>query len=143
MSNRQNFNRQTRLAIIQRASVSGVPTCERIEAGARCSCTKGLEVNHVRMDALVPDDVKRAKTLTAEDGELICKAHHLIETRQQVADLAKAVRVEAAHLGAKPPPEKPLVSKGFAKVSMRDKQPPLRIAAGQPAWARRFPGAFE
>ena len=131
MANRQNFNRATRLAIIQRASVNGTPTCERIEAGSRCGCTKGLEVNHIRMDALVADDVKRAKPLTAEDGELICRDHHAVETKQQVSDLAKAVRVEAVHLGAKPP-----APRGFAKVSKE--KPPMRVASGVSEIQRRY-----
>jgi hypothetical protein len=136
MSNRQNFPKGVRLAIILRACVNSVPTCERVENGTRCGCTKGLEVNHVRMDALVADSDKAKRKLTTEDGELICRAHHLVETRQQVADLAKAVRVEAAHLGAKKPTETPIVSRGFAKVS-KDK-PPLRVAEGMPNIYRRF-----
>ncbi len=42
---------------------------------------------------------------------------------------AAAKAPKAAHLGAKPPPDKPLVSRGFAKVTKRDKEP-LRVAAG-------------
>ena len=135
--NRQNFSKAVRLQIIRRASVDGKPQCERVEDGARCGCTKGLEVNHVRMDAMKSDEAKRTKKLTAKDGELICKPHHRVETKQQVADLAKAVRVEAAHLGAKKPAETPIVSKGFAKVTKKDK-PPLRVAAGMPEIFRRF-----
>ncbi len=128
--NRREFSRSVRVEIITRArDAAGVPRCEFVEAGVRCGSTKGLEVNHKAMDAMTSDDDKAKRKLTADDGELLCVDHHREETKMQQADLAKARAQEAAHLGAKPPPDKPLVSRGFAKVTKRDKEP-LRVAAG-------------
>lgn len=134
--NRQPFSRPVRVEIMRRASVNGLPTCERVEDGVRCACVKGLEIHHVRMDATVADADKAARKLTAEDGELLCGLHHDVETKMQVSDLAKALRVEAAHLNAKAPPAKPIASRGFTKVSKT--KAPLRIAAGVPEIMRRF-----
>ncbi len=139
MANRREFLRGVRVEIITRAKdEKGVPRCEFVENGVRCGCTKGLEVHHAsKMDAMTPDEEKRATKLTAKDGLLLCGQHHDEETKMQQADLAKARAQEAAHLGAKPPPDKPLVSRGFAKVSRKDKAP-LRVAAGIPEIFRRF-----
>lgn len=43
--NRQEFSKPLRRAIIRRAMLAGIPTCEWIDdAGVRCVCTKGLEI---------------------------------------------------------------------------------------------------
>lgn len=107
MSNRNEFDRKTKVQIIKRSMINGTPTCERIEdssghgfvGGIRCGCTKGLEVNHKAMDAM---KTKKRK-LTVDDGENICKAHHRIETSGQMAMLANTLRMEAKHLGADKP----------------------------------------
>lgn len=137
MARRCEFSRTVRAEIIKRAMHNGIPKCEHVYSnGARCGSIKGLEVNHKAMDAMRSDDDKRKRKLTADDGELLCSAHHREETKRQQADLAKARAQEAAHIGAKPPPAKPMVSRGFAKVS-REK-PPLRVANGVRAIARRY-----
>lgn len=140
MANRQKFTRAIKVEIIKRAAdMFGAPHCEFIlDDGRRCPCTKGLEVHHVDMDAMRPDATKRARKLTTADGMLLCPEHHDPITKQQVSDLSKAKRQEAAHLGAKPEPDKKIISRGFAKVSRNDKKGPLRVANGVgPALMRR------
>lgn len=127
--NRQEFPKPVKREIVKRASIIGIPTCERIENGARCGCTKGLDINHKDMDAMKLIEAKR-KPLTADDGELICKPHHNEETAIQVSDLSKAIRVEDKRLGINGP------KKGFAKVSKE--KPQLRVANGTPEIMRRF-----
>jgi len=97
---RREFDRRTAVAIIKRSMVNGVPTCERIDEGKRCACTRGLEVNHIDMDAM---QIDKSRKLTPDDGENICKAHHQVETKDQMAMLANTLRMEAAHLGADKP----------------------------------------
>ena len=97
---RREFDRKTKVQIIKRSMIEGVPTCERIDDGARCGVTKGLEVNHKDMDAMQTD---KSRKLTADDGENICKAHHQVETSGQMAVLANTLRIEAKHLGAHKP----------------------------------------
>lgn len=126
--NRQEFDKPTRRKIIQRACINGIPTCERVENGVRCACTKGLEVHHKDMDAMKLD---KSKPLTADEGELICKPHHKEETAIQVSDFAKANHVRDRALGVDKP------KKGFARVSKTKE--PLRVAAGDgPGMSRRF-----
>lgn len=96
--NRRNFTRATKVEILKRSMVSGIPTCEAIGAGIRCACQKGLDVHHRKMDAM---EIDKAAKLTAADGELLCKPHHDPITKKQRKVLKKALATEAAHLGAK------------------------------------------
>jgi hypothetical protein len=108
MADRRNFKRAVRVEIAKRASVNGVPTCEWIESsedrgfvgGIRCACIKGLDLHHKDQDAL---QVDKSRPLTANDGMLLCKPHHKIESAKQAPILAKVLAVEARHLGVRRP----------------------------------------
>lgn len=133
MANRQNFDRNTRVAIIQRASAKrpdGQPSCEQCGAiGVK------LEIHHRKMDAMVLAEDKRRK-LTAGDGELLCESCHDPITSAQRKILAKAQAVEAKHLGASPPAGT-IKSRGFPppEKPKREKRDPVQ---GLTAMQRRI-----
>ena len=85
-------------------------------------------IDHVNPDAMQTD---KSNPLTAAEGQLLCLPCHAEKTKADVSDIAKAKRVEAIHLGVKPP-----APRGFAKVSKE--KPPMRVASGVPEIARRF-----
>lgn len=129
MSNRRNFDRKTKVAIIKRATrPDGQPACERCGAiGCR------LEVHHRAMDAM---EVDKSRELTADDGELLCGPCHNPITATQRKHLAKALAREAKSLGATRPTGQ-IKSRGFAKAEKPDK-PPARTTPGMTNIARRF-----
>lgn len=133
MSHRQNFDRNTRVEIIQRASAKrsdGQPSCERCGAvGVK------LEIHHCKMDAMVLAEDKRRK-LTAADGELLCEPCHDPITSAQRKVLAKAQAVEAKHLGATRATGN-IKSRGFAtpEKPKREKREPV---AGMTGLARQY-----
>ena len=132
MANRQNFSKPVARAIVARSCVNGVPTCEYVEGGLRCVCTKGLELNHVQQDAMKSDEAKRANKLAASDGNMLCKPHHDTETKRQAAEFAKVNRQRDAHTGVEDPQKKKIQNR-----PAKEKKPPYQPAAGVPALARR------
>lgn len=104
---RQEFDRATRVEIIKRATVKGVIRCE--QCGIQC---KKFEVDHIIADGLRID--KRRK-LTAKDGQLLCsgtpESCHGKKSPVDVAMIARAKRLEAAHIGAKAEPAHPIRSR--------------------------------
>lgn len=93
---RREFSRATKVEIIKRATrPDGQPACENCGAiGVR------LEVHHKDMDAI---QIDKSRKLTAADGELLCEKCHDPITSKQRKILAKALAVEAAHIGASRP----------------------------------------
>ena len=99
MANRQNFARAVRFEIAKRAMrPDGQIACER------CGAVGGrLELHHLRMDALTPDERKRSTKLTAADGALWCVPCHKGETTVQRKELARADAAMERHLGLRKP----------------------------------------
>lgn len=97
MANRRNFLRPVRVEIVKRATrYDGQQACEQCGAvGCR------LEIHHVEMDAMVLDENKKSRKLTAADGKLLCEPCHDVESKKQAPVLAKVLRVEARHLGVR------------------------------------------
>jgi hypothetical protein len=93
MANRREFDKRTQVAIIKRSTVDGKVMCERCNALCR-----RWEIHHITMDAL---EVDKSRKLSPCDGVLLCKPCHDVVTKAQAPVLAKVLRVEAAHLGAK------------------------------------------
>lgn len=93
MSNRRNFDKRTQVAIIRRATADGKVLCERCNA-----LCKTWEIHHRDQDAM---EVDKSRKLTPADGELLCKPCHKVLSKAQAPVLAKALRREAAHLGAR------------------------------------------
>jgi hypothetical protein len=111
---RQEFKKSVQVTIIKRSMINGIPTCEEIEDGARCGCTRGLEVHHEGMDAMKVD---KSRPLTADDGRNLCKPHHAIITARQMGVLSIAIRQEAAHLGADKPNKAEIMGRPKANKS--------------------------
>ena len=123
---RREFTKAVKVEIIKRATPAGTltpPWCEQCGAMAH-----KWAIDHIDPDAMQTD---KSKPLTAAEGQLLCLPCHDEKTKADVADIAKAKRVEAAHLGAKP-----ATPRGFTKVSKE--KPPLRVSAGVSEIARRF-----
>jgi hypothetical protein len=75
---------------------------------------KRFHVDHTIADGLILD---KKRKLTAKDGKLLgIECCHAPKTAVDVKTIAKAKRVEKAHLGIKPETQ-PIPSRGFAKGS--------------------------
>lgn len=59
------------------------------------------------------------------NGELVHSKCHLAKTRQDVKNIAKAKVRETKHLGATPPPRRPIRSAGFPKSGTKPDKLPL------------------
>jgi hypothetical protein len=92
---RREFSKSDKVAIIKRATINGQVLCEH--GLCRAVCRK-WEIHHLEMDAL---QVDKSKKLTPKDGLLLCIPCHKEITKAQAPILAKAIRREAKHLGAK------------------------------------------
>lgn len=95
---RREFSNKVRGQIAHRAmNADGQIACEK------CGLILGkkpYEIDHIIAEALVID---KSKPLTAEDGQLLGYCCHRGEdgkTSQDVADIARAKRREARHVGA-------------------------------------------
>lgn len=74
---------------------------------------KKYHVDHTIADGLILDKRRR---LTAADGKLLgIKCCHAPKTAEDVASIARAKRVEAAHLGIKTRNKPKIKSQGFTK----------------------------
>jgi hypothetical protein len=96
MSNRREFTKAVKVEIIKRAIPQGTrapPWCEKCDAMAY-----RFEIDHRDPDAM---QIDKSKPLTAAEGWLLCIPCHSEKTAKDVADIAKAKRREASHLGAK------------------------------------------
>lgn len=93
MANRREFDKRTQVAIIKRATAGGQVLCERCNALCR-----RWEIHHIEQDAM---QTNKSAKLTPCDGVLLCKPCHDVVTKAQAPVLAKVLRIEAAHLGAK------------------------------------------
>jgi uncharacterized CHY-type Zn-finger protein len=132
MSDRREFPRAVRIAIVKRACRNrddGRLNCERCGA-----IGIPFEIHHRIMDAM---EIDKTRKLTAEDGELICGPCHNPITAKQRRELAKAQRRQEAHLGASRDADRPLQSRGFEQAQKK-KKPSLEVAAGLPEIARRY-----
>ena len=90
MSKRREFKTAVKVEIIKRAN-------RRCEKCRQMAAVK-FEIDHRDPDAM---QIDKSKPLTAADGWLLCIPCHDEKTAKDVADIAKAKRREAAHLGAK------------------------------------------
>lgn len=126
---RKNFPRAVKVAVIKRATKDGVVYCEKCGALA-----KKFQIDHVRADGLLGEPV-------LENAELICDLCYGVKNPADTTAIAQAKRREAAHLGIRPAPTKPIRSAGFApskKAAEREARGPKIAATGMTAIARRF-----
>jgi 5-methylcytosine-specific restriction protein A len=112
---RRNFPKSVMVACIKRATKDNVIYCEKCGVQA-----KKFQIDHVNPDALTGEPV-------LSNSMLLCIECHSEKTKDDVARIAKAKRVEARHLGAIPPKQK-IQSRGFAKRPKKEKLelPPRR-----------------
>jgi len=115
---RREFSRAVKVEIIKRATLN----CEK--CGGRAI---GFEIDHRNPDGM---QIDKSRPLTADDGWLLCIPCHRKKTQTDVANIAKAKRIEARHLGAEKPNK--------TKIPHRKKERgPSRECAGVPALMRR------
>ena len=85
MRERQEFSKKVRLAAWDRA-------------GGRCeACTRKLFVGDIFYDHIAPDGLTGAPTVA--NCQCLCRSCHAVKTRIDVANIARAKRREAKHLG--------------------------------------------
>jgi len=99
---RREFSKAVRVAAIKRATRDGNVYCEGCGALA-----KKWEIDHVRADGLLGSNL-------LDNACVLCRPCHVAKTRDDVARIAKAKRVEARALGVRKKPT--LRSRGFEKV---------------------------
>jgi 5-methylcytosine-specific restriction endonuclease McrA len=128
---RKEFTSKVQAQIIKRATRDGLVLCE--ECG---TMAKRWEIDHTIADALVIEK----KSLTVDDGRLLCVPCHKIKTESDKGHIAKAKRREQKKLGTK---AVTIQSAGFSPVDRSTKASRLRPASkhegmGPPNLARRF-----
>lgn len=112
---RREFPKSVKVASIKANTRDNVVYCE--------GC--GLPTKRFHFDHRNPDGLTGQPTL--ENCQLLCEPCHAEKTKQDVADIAKAKRREAAHLGVRPAPK--LKGPGFHKV-----QPQRRASKPLAKW---------
>jgi 5-methylcytosine-specific restriction endonuclease McrA len=112
---RKNFPKSVMVLVIKRATRDNVIYCE--ECGLPC---KKFDIDHRIPDAMGGEPV-------LSNAQLKCKECHARKTKDDVAKIAKAKRVESAHLGV-PTSKQKIQSRGFAKKPKKEKleMPPRR-----------------
>jgi hypothetical protein len=130
---RREFTVSDRIAIVGRATdPQGRVHCER--CGAWCRKKADYQIDHIIAEGERPA-ADLLRKLTPADGQLLCVAVcHPLKTKTDKGDIGKAKRLEAAHVGAKPPPRRK-INWGHAS---EPKKPPLKVAAGKPRIAREY-----
>ena len=91
--------------------MSGRTWCE--QCGAECATRADYEIDHIVAEGVRPANDNRA-ALTADDGKLLCLACHDKKTRRDVAEIARAKRLEGKHR---------VVGKGSTEIARRYRIP--------------------
>ena len=112
---RREFTRAVRLEIIRRATRMRLGFAQQWSEKCGALCTGRFEIDHRDPDAM---QIDKSRKLTAADGWLLCLPCHKEKSKKDVADIAKAKRVEARHLGATRPKGK-IKSAGFPKAERK------------------------
>jgi hypothetical protein len=129
---RREFSQSDKIAIRRRAAdSSGRVHCER--CGRWCPKKADYQIDHILAEGMRPAaDFKRK--LTPADGQLLCIAVcHPVKTKADKGNIGEAKRREAAELGFRPAPKRK-IGWGHEKAA----RPPLKVANGLPAMARRY-----
>ena len=129
---RREFSQSDKIAIRGRATdSSGRVHCER--CGRWCPKRADYQIDHILAEGMRPAvDLKRK--LTPADGQLLCVAVcHPPKTKEDKGDINEAKRREAVELGLRTPPKRK-INWGHERAD----RPPLKVANGPTAMARRF-----
>ena len=126
---RKNFSKSVLTARFAHAG----GRCEWIDAETKIRCNAVLVPGRWAGDHDNPDGLTGEPTF--ENCRALCKPHHLEKTKQDVANIARAKRREAAHVGVTRPAGK-IKSAGFrpAPRAHAAREP----ANGAPEIMRRF-----
>lgn len=108
---RRNFTKAIIVARIKASTRDNVVYCD----GCGLPVKGKFEIDHIRADGLLGEP-------TFENSRLLCIPCHKDKTKDDVARIAKAKRVEARHLGAVRPKGK-IQSRGFVKKERKEKIP--------------------
>jgi hypothetical protein len=125
---RREFSKSVRVEIVKRATVNGQTYCEECHALA-----KTFEIHHIRPDGL---EIEKQAKLTAKEGALLCRPCHAEHTKKDVPTIARAVRLEAKHIGAVRPAGN-IKSPGFVRAAKAPRES-RHHAQGASNLARRF-----
>ena len=87
---RREFPKAVKVAAVKRATRDGKLFCE----GCNGLVTGRFEIDHIRADALLGEP-------TLENARVLCAICHKEKTKSDVGVIAKAKRLEAAHLGVR------------------------------------------
>lgn len=87
---RREFPKAVKVAAVKRATHDGKLFCE----GCGCLVTGRFEIDHIRADGLLGEN-------TLENARVLCSPCHKEKTKSDVGAIAKAKRLEAAHLGVR------------------------------------------
>jgi len=104
--NRQEFTRAVSLEIVKRATdAKGAMRCEK--CGLKIK-GRNFQIDHLIADALRSDEDKKARKLTAADGQLLCSGspascHAIKTTKEDVPAIAKAKSRQVKEIGIKKP----------------------------------------
>jgi hypothetical protein len=89
------FSAASKRAIERRATdMTGRKWCE--QCGAECQTRADYEIDHCVAEGVRPVNDNRPP-LTADDGKLLCLKCHDKKTRRDVAEIARAKRLESKH----------------------------------------------
>jgi 5-methylcytosine-specific restriction protein A len=113
---RRNFTKAVMVARIKASTVDGKIFCNA--CGALC---KKFEIDHILADGMHTDEDKD-KSNSFENSRLLCIPCHAEKTKKDVANIARAKRVEFKHLGGKMS-KKTIQSRGFPKKEHKEKLP--------------------
>jgi hypothetical protein len=108
---RREFSTAVKVEIIKRATHGGQIRCDVCGVAV-----KKFQIDHKIAEAYVTDKIRK---LTADDGQLLCSGtpdscHDRKTATDDVPGIARAKRREAAELGVRTSPVKPLQSAAFA-----------------------------
>ncbi len=90
---RREFPRTVKVAVVKRATRNSILYCEKCELPA-----KKWQIDHINPDGITGEPV-------ITNAMLLCEPCHAEKTKHDVANIAKAKRREAAHLGVRPAPK--------------------------------------
>jgi hypothetical protein len=126
---RQNFSKRI---LAERFAFAG-GRCEWVEPETKIRCNTVLIPGRWNGDHCNPDGLTGQPTF--ENCRALCLDHHKLKTADDVARIAKAKRLEAAHVGAEPEPERPT---GFRPKKTREEFKDPFPGLPRPGIYRRF-----
>lgn len=136
--NRREFTKAVKVAIIKRATRSFHEFPQQWCEKCGSLCTSRFEIDHRDPDAM---QIDKSRKLTAEEGCLLCLPCHAEKTAKDIADIARAKRREAVHLGARQAKQSIKSNPHALKSRSRPKHEGRQPVARRSGIARRYRGS--